>query len=106
MACTRSRKNRLSPFLQNALICGAGLFERSQDRALPMRIRHLAAVALSAAALPLSVFAQEPPQAPAARSLEDLVSAVVHMKTFIHPDGRTVGNLGREREGSAIIIDD
>src|SRR5262245_12747393 len=71
-----------------------------------MRIRHLAAAALSAAVLPLSVYAQEPPQAPAARSLEDLVAAVVRIKTFIHPDGRTVENLGREREGSGIIIDD
>ena len=32
-------------------------------------------------------------------SLEDLVSSVVRIKTFIAPDGRTVENLGREREG-------
>jgi len=30
---------------------------------------------------------------------------VVHMKTFINPDGRTAQTLGREREGSAIVID-
>ena len=35
--------------------------------------------------------------APAQTSLEDLVSAVVRIKTFINPDGRTIENLGRER---------
>ena len=39
-------------------------------------------------------------------ALEDLVSAVVGIKTFINPDGRSVSNLGREREGSGIIIDE
>jgi len=39
-------------------------------------------------------------------STEDLLSAVVGLKTFINPDGRTVGILGREREGSGIVIDD
>jgi S1-C subfamily serine protease len=46
---------------------------------------------------------------PAARAqspaLESLLSGVVHMKTFINPDGRSVATLGREREGSAIVID-
>jgi S1-C subfamily serine protease len=41
-----------------------------------------------------------------ATALEELVSAVVRIKTFINPDGRTVSGLGREREGSGIIIDD
>jgi serine protease Do len=39
-------------------------------------------------------------------SLEDLVSSVVRIKTFINPDGRTIENLGREREGSGIVIDE
>ena len=39
-------------------------------------------------------------------SVEDLVSAVVRIKTFINPDGRSVSNLGREREGSGIVIDE
>jgi serine protease Do len=39
-------------------------------------------------------------------SADELVSAVVRIKTFINPDGRTIGNLGREREGSGILIDD
>ena len=38
-------------------------------------------------------------------SLDGLVAAVVHVKTFIDPEGRTTQNLGREREGSGIVID-
>ena len=37
---------------------------------------------------------------------DELLSAVVEVKTFINPDGRTVEILGREREGSGIVIDD
>jgi serine protease Do len=45
--------------------------------------------------------------APAQKStLNDLVSSVVRIKTHINPDGRTVENLGREREGSGVVIDD
>ena len=39
-------------------------------------------------------------------TLDELVSAVVRIKTFIDPDGRSVSNLGREREGSGIVIDE
>ena len=38
--------------------------------------------------------------------IDELVSAVVRIKTFIHPEGRSVTNLGREREGSGIVIDE
>src|SRR5262245_31267278 len=38
-------------------------------------------------------------------SIEELVSAVVRINTHIPPDGRTVQGLGREREGSGILID-
>src|SRR6516164_7536979 len=38
-------------------------------------------------------------------TLEQLLSGVVHIKTFIAPDGRTTENLGREREGTGIVID-
>jgi S1-C subfamily serine protease len=38
-------------------------------------------------------------------SLDDVLSGVVRIKTYIHPDGRTVQNLGRERDGSGIVID-
>jgi S1-C subfamily serine protease len=37
--------------------------------------------------------------------LEQLLSGVVRIKTFINPDGRTVENLGRERTGSGVVID-
>jgi serine protease Do len=37
-------------------------------------------------------------------SLEDLTAAVVHVKTHINPEGRTVPNLGLERQGSGIVI--
>jgi serine protease Do len=37
--------------------------------------------------------------------VEELVSAVVQVKTHINPDGRTVEGLGHDREGSGILID-
>ena len=37
---------------------------------------------------------------------EELLSAVVRIKTYINPDGRTIDNLGAERDGSGIVIDD
>jgi S1-C subfamily serine protease len=39
------------------------------------------------------------------RALTELLSGVVQLKTFINPDGRTTKSMGREREGSAIVID-
>lgn len=41
----------------------------------------------------------------AAISVDDVVQAVVRIKTFINPDGRTQETLGREREGSGVVID-
>src|SRR6188474_2635747 len=41
-----------------------------------------------------------------AASIEELVAAVVRIKTYINPDGQTVQSLGREREGSGVIIDE
>jgi S1-C subfamily serine protease len=38
-------------------------------------------------------------------SIGELVSAVVRINTHIAPEGRTVQGLGREREGSGILID-
>jgi S1-C subfamily serine protease len=46
------------------------------------------------------------PLAAHAASIEDLVSSVVRIKTFINPEGQTVQSLGREREGSGIVIDE
>src|SRR6202163_2176228 len=55
-------------------------------------------VALLALATASAACAQSP-------ALAELLSGVVHLKTFINPDGRTAQTLGREREGSAIVID-
>jgi serine protease Do len=41
-----------------------------------------------------------------ANTLDDMVAAVVRIKTFINPDGRSIQNLGREREGSGVVIDE
>ena len=57
------------------------------------------AVAMLALAMPAVANAQS-------SALEELVSAVVKIRTFINPDGRSVRNLGREREGSGIVIDE
>jgi S1-C subfamily serine protease len=43
-------------------------------------------------------------QAQQSPAIEDIVAAVVRLKTQINPDGRTIQNLGREREGSGIVI--
>jgi S1-C subfamily serine protease len=39
-------------------------------------------------------------------TLQQLLTGIVHIKTRINPDGRTTENLGREREGTGIVIDD
>ena len=74
------------------------------------RIAGFGAAALLAVALAAPVHparAQGASQeAQAAPSIEDLVGAVVRIKTFINPDGTSVTNLGREREGSGILIDE
>ncbi len=59
--------------------------------------RLILGIALAAWA-PAAAHAQSP-------SLEQLLSGVVHIKTFIAQDGRTVEGLGREREGTGIVID-
>ncbi len=37
---------------------------------------------------------------------DELLSAVVQLKTYINPEGRTVRGLGQQRAGSGIVIDD
>jgi S1-C subfamily serine protease len=57
--------------------------------------------------VPLSLFVLlAAASVPAQTSLDELVAAVVGVKTFINPDARTTETLGREREGSGIVIDD
>jgi S1-C subfamily serine protease len=41
-----------------------------------------------------------------AATLDELVSSVVRIKTIADPDGQTAQSLGREREGSGIVIDE
>ena len=65
---------------------------RNGPRRAFARSRLPLAAALVLATLSAGI-AQTPP-------LEELISAVVRIKTFINPDGRTLQNLGREREGS------
>ncbi len=67
-----------------------------------LQILSIAALAVFSAAS--AALAQTAP--PQATPAQDLFSAVVRIKTFINPDGRSVGNLGREREGSGILIDE
>jgi S1-C subfamily serine protease len=53
----------------------------------------------------LAVIAAVPTAVAQNARIDDLVSAVVRIKTHINPEGRTVQGLGREREGSGIVID-
>lgn len=61
--------------------------------------RLLAGIALVLASQIVAAQAQSP-------TLGQLLSGVVHIRTLINPDGRTAENLGREREGTGIVIDD
>ena len=38
-------------------------------------------------------------------ALDELLSAVVRIKTFINPDARTGQNLGHQRDGSGVVLD-
>jgi S1-C subfamily serine protease len=65
-------------------------------RSLPL----IAALALAAA------IAAGPPVRAASVTLENVLSGILHIKTTINPDGRTVDNLGHQRDGTGIVIDD
>ena len=75
-------------------------------KSLRLRVVLLLVSVLSLPALPVgnrAAFAQDQNAKPIT---EDLLSSVVRVKTYINPDGRTVDNLGSERDGSGIVIDD
>ncbi len=57
---------------------------------------------LVAAVILLAVVAPAPV---AAQSIQDILAAVVRIKTTVASDARTADTLGREREGSGIVID-
>jgi S1-C subfamily serine protease len=67
-------------------------------RAVPRWLKSMLMAALAALLLSAPAFAET-------ATLDELISAVVRIKTHINPDGRTVQGLGRDREGSGILID-
>jgi S1-C subfamily serine protease len=76
---------------------------QGRRRSIPAReLPSLLVAALMAALMALAAATTAQAQSPA---LSELLSGVVHLKTFINPDGRTAQTLGREREGSAVVID-
>jgi S1-C subfamily serine protease len=68
-----------------------------------MRLAPRAIIPIVALLVSLFMAASAAAQAP---SVEELAAAVVRIKTYINPDGQTVQSLGREREGSGIVIDE
>src|SRR3954463_7213696 len=68
-----------------------------------MRLAPRAIIPVVALLVSLSMAASAAAQTP---SVEELAAAVVRIKTYINPDGQTVQSLGREREGSGIVIDE
>jgi S1-C subfamily serine protease len=73
-------------------------------RTLPTVALFLGA-ALSLAALPATGQTQAPTKVDMPK-LDELLSGVVRIKTYINPEGRTVSNLGSTRTGSGVVIDD
>jgi serine protease Do len=69
----------------------------SGRRALGRRAFVAGAIAIIAGALPAAAQSE---------GADELLSAVVQLKTYINPDGRTVKGLGQQRAGSGIVIDD
>jgi S1-C subfamily serine protease len=67
--------------------------------------RALTAVTALALLTLMVAFGSAPAQAGEGLSLDELLSGVVGVKTFINPDGYTRESLGREREGTGIVID-
>jgi S1-C subfamily serine protease len=68
--------------------------------------RALAVVTAAALMALMVALGSAPAQAGEGLSLNELLSGVVGVKTFINPDGYTRESLGREREGTGIVIDD
>ncbi len=73
-----------------------------------LRFGGLCAALLFAAAVAVPAAAQSP--SPETKSempkLDELLSGVVRVRTFINPEGRTVETLGKQRTGSGVVIDD
>jgi S1-C subfamily serine protease len=69
-------------------------------------MRALTVVTAAALMALTTALGSAPAQAGEGLSLDELLSGVVRIKTFINPDGYTRESLGREREGTGIVIDD
>src|SRR5262245_50390842 len=93
MSQTRGCMTAMTSLMSRTAHRGGGKIGRAQ------RWRKFAVAAGMAATLAGSSLAAENTR------IAELVSAVVRLKTHINPDGRTVEFLGREREGSGIVID-
>lgn len=68
----------------------------------PHNLRQSFRPMFAAAVLLVSFVAPAPAQE---RTVNDLVSAVVRIKTYINPEARTGDNLGHQREGSGVVLD-
>ncbi len=64
----------------------------------PSTLAAIALIGFALAVKPDIAVSQTPP-------LEQLLSGIVQIKTVMNPDARTSANLGREREGSGVVID-
>ena len=66
-------------------------------------IHRIAALALGAVVAAASTMWIAGPGAKA-QTVEDLLGAVVRIKTFVPPDARSARTLGRERDGTGVVI--
>jgi serine protease Do len=80
------------------LVSAAASFGVAQEAGTP-------SVQPPAASPPAATPTPSTPPAPSV-TLDELIESVVRIKTYINPEARTVENLGRERQGSGIVIDD
>jgi len=78
---------------------------RLRGRPALMRLALLAAGTAGLLAGMTGALAQQDGGRSSAQWIEQLVSGVVRIRTHINPQGATVQGLGREREGSGILID-
>src|SRR5690606_36867192 len=62
--------------------------------------------ALVAFATPAAAPAPSPQAKTEMPKLDELLSGIVRVRTYINPDGRTVATLGERRTGSGVVIDD
>lgn len=74
--------------------------------ARPAALFAAASLAFVAFVAPAPVAAQNAAKKADVPKLDELLSGIVRVTTSINPDGRTVENLGQERRGSGVVIDD